>query len=142
MLARMLLHMIPPACRINHAAHACPSPRGFVGFKIVDDSSVFCFRDLCYAKLFRAASSSRRNPPGVVYLTTAGRIERRSIQKHPVASIDLRRWHYFRDFTLEFEQEGIVVIETLGHTHLRIVVSADNGDSAGETDESRVSMDR
>ena len=120
-LSRMLLHVVTAARGVNQAMDAGPRLEVFGRFHVVDDFAIFGLGDFGDAQLggvrwtfILCAGRCRvleNDPAGVEDLPAAGGIERGAVENQRRA----RRLAYLPHFGVEVVEEGVVVVETVGH---------------------------
>lgn len=112
-LAGVLLHVIAAARRVNLATDERSGLQGSLVeialcFDIVDHFAVFCVSDFGDAEL----GGARREPSRIVNLASAGGIEGGAIENERRAG----RVNDLAHFGLEVVDEGIVIVEAIGHS--------------------------
>ena len=124
MLSGVLLHVVAAAEAVDFGVDVRAGlERGLVevalGFEVVDDASVFGVGDFGDFEL----RVSRCDGAGVVDLASAGGIEGRAVEDERRA----RGVNDVTDFGVEVVEEGVVVVEAVGHgcTYLRGVTGAE-----------------
>ena len=107
MLSRVLLHVVTATSGVDLAADVRAWGEVFHGFHIVNDATVFCLGYFGDAM----SGTVRRDPSGVVDLASAGGIEGGPVE----SDCWTRGLRDFADFRVEVVEEGVVVVEAVGH---------------------------
>ena len=112
MLAGVLLHVIAAARGVNLAVDAGSGLQGSLveialGFDVVDDAAIFGVGDFGDAEL----AGGRREPSRIVNLASAGGIEGGAVENERQAG----RVSDLAHFGVEVVEEGVVVVEAIGH---------------------------
>ena len=81
------------------------------------DPAIFCLSNFCYPEQIPIRSALRREPSRIVHLPAAGGVEGRAIEIHTVACIDIGGRHDLGNLAFKLVQEGIVIVEPVGHTY-------------------------
>ena len=106
MLAGMLLHVIEPPRRIDHATHCGAGDQRLES--VVPHFTVLVFFHIDnFGGQFRAAARGRGECADVIRLAAAGGIKRRTIQRHPPQrlSAGTRNFLDVRNYGIEIRQK-------------------------------------